>query len=243
MNELAQAIINTARSRGISPVDLGTVISYETGGTFDPWKAGPTTQWGQHRGLIQWGEPQRQQYGITQGMPVTDQVNAIGKYLDDTGVKPRMGLKDIYSAVNAGYVGRYNASDANNGGAPGTVAGKVENQMAEHRTNAERLLNLGVMPGEAAPINQAAMTPPTPVGADGSQGLLQAAQTPSTDATASDPTKTIQGLLGAAQKAAGGMGGGASQPQESMFGQDPARPLVLPIKPAARQARRAMSFF
>ena len=39
------------------------MISYETGGTFDPRKKGPTTQWGQHRGLIQFGEPQARQYG------------------------------------------------------------------------------------------------------------------------------------------------------------------------------------
>ena len=55
---LAPGIVQTARSLGINPVDLATVISYETAGTFDPTKRGPTTQWGQHRGLIQFGEPQ-----------------------------------------------------------------------------------------------------------------------------------------------------------------------------------------
>jgi hypothetical protein len=47
-----------------------------------------------------------------------------------------MGLMDVYSAINAGGVGRYGASDAANGGAPGTVADKVNNQMSAHRQNA-----------------------------------------------------------------------------------------------------------
>jgi hypothetical protein len=51
-----------------------------------------------------------------------------------------MGLLDIYSAINAGGVGRYNASDANNGGAPGTVRDKVDQQMEGHRRNALALL-------------------------------------------------------------------------------------------------------
>nr|WP_255607008.1 hypothetical protein [Brucella anthropi] len=133
-------------------MDLGTAISYETAGTFDPWKAGPTTQWGQHRGLIQWGEPQRAKYGVSQGMPVSAQMQAVGNYLRDAGVRPGMGLPDVYSAINAGRVGRYNASDANNGGAPGTVLDKVQNQMAGHRKNAERLLGGPMGGGSPMPL-------------------------------------------------------------------------------------------
>src|SRR5690606_16799416 len=61
---IATGIVETANALGIDPVDLATTISYETGGTFDPTKSGPTTKWGQHRGLIQFGEPQAQQYGV-----------------------------------------------------------------------------------------------------------------------------------------------------------------------------------
>ena len=138
--ELAAAIRQSAARIGADPVDLATVISYETAGTFDPWKAGPTTQWGQHRGLIQWGEPQRQEYGVYQGMPVDAQMRAVEKYLTKAGYRPGMGLMDMYSAVNAGSVGRYGASDANNGGAPGTVADKVNNQMGAHRQKAAAFL-------------------------------------------------------------------------------------------------------
>ena len=51
-----------------------------------------------------------------------------------------MPVLDAYSIVNAGAPGKYNASDANNGGARGTVRDKVENQFAPHRSKAEKLL-------------------------------------------------------------------------------------------------------
>jgi hypothetical protein len=137
---LSGAIQQTAQQLGIDPVDLATVMSYETGGTFDPWKKGPTTKWGEHRGLIQWGEPQRARYGVTSDMPVEQQVAAVGRYLRDAGVKPGMGLLDVYSAVNAGAPGLYDRSDYKQGGAPGTVADKVKYQMEQHRAKAAALL-------------------------------------------------------------------------------------------------------
>lgn len=140
-SELAAGIMSVAKKIGINPLDLATAISYETNGTFDKWQAGPHTQYGQHRGLIQWGEPQARQYGVTKDSTITDQLNAVGKYLVDRGVRAGMGLLDVYSAINAGRVGLYNRSDANNGGAPGTVADKVRYQMGDHRKAAARLLN------------------------------------------------------------------------------------------------------
>lgn len=144
--DLAAAILESAGRLGVDPVDLGTAISYETAGTFDPWKAGPTTKWGQHRGLIQWGEPQRREFGVYQGMPVAEQMRAAEKYLMKAGVKPGHGLLDIYSAINAGGVGRYNRSDAAAGGAPGTVRDKVEQQMTGHRAKAAALLGGVISP-------------------------------------------------------------------------------------------------
>jgi hypothetical protein len=139
---LASAIEKHATAAGLNPLDIATAMSYETAGTFDPWKKGPTTKWGTHRGLIQWGEPQARQYGVGPDTPVEDQVAASVKYLQDRGVKPGHGLMEIYSAINAGgvgpqYLGR---SDSAAGGAPGTVADKVNNQMAGHRAKAEALM-------------------------------------------------------------------------------------------------------
>lgn len=158
--ELAYGIAETAQALGMSPADLATIISYETGGTFDPTKAGPRTQWGQHRGFLQWGEPQARQYGVDWNDPVRSQLGAngaIANYFRDRGWKPGMGLLDAYSIVNAGSPGRYNASDANNGGAPGTVRDKVESQMGGHRRNAERIL-------QGLPLNMG-----TPVAEGGQQ--------------------------------------------------------------------------
>jgi len=144
-NPMVDGIHAAAEELGVDPVDIATAISYETGGTFDPVQPGPTTQWGQHRGLIQFGEPQAQEYGVDWDDPVGSQLGADGavvKYLKRAGVQPGMGMLDIYSAINAGRVGRYDASDANNGGAAGTVRDKVERQMHGHRRNAQRLLGI-----------------------------------------------------------------------------------------------------
>ncbi len=143
-----QGIVEAAEELGVDAVDLATAISYETGGTFDPQQKGPTTKWGQHEGLIQFGQPQQQEYGVdlsSRESALHSQLGADGaivKYLRRTGVQPGMGLLDIYSAINAGGVGRYDRSDAHAGGAPGTVRDKVENQMAGHRENAMQLLGV-----------------------------------------------------------------------------------------------------
>ncbi|MFK8253274.1 hypothetical protein [Ancylobacter terrae] len=162
-NELAHAIRASSERLGIDPKHLATAISYETAGTFDPWKKGPTTQWGEHRGLIQWGEPQRQKYGVTEGMSVTDQLGAVERYLKDAGVQPGMGLLDVYSAINAGRVGRYTASDAQNGGAPGTVRDKVEQQMGPHAEKAVALLGGTLTPAEHIASSDRAPTRPVTV--------------------------------------------------------------------------------
>lgn len=139
----SDAIARGARELGIDPVDLATAISYETAGTFDPDKRGPTTKWGQHQGLIQFGEPQRAKYGVRPGMSMAEQMPAVVAYLRDAGVQPGMGMLDVYSAINAGRVGRYNASDAAAGGMPGTVADKVNTQMGDHRRKAMLVMGQG----------------------------------------------------------------------------------------------------
>lgn len=203
-SDIAEMIRQTAQSLGISPIDLGTAISYETGGTFDPMKRGPTTQWGQHRGLIQFGEPQARQFGVDWAHPLESQLGpegAVAKYLRSTGVKPGMGLMDVYSAINAGGVGRNGASDANNGGAPGTVADKVNNQMGAHRRNAYSMM--GVPDG---PKGQETFTPPgaTIQGAPGVDMGAQPAPQGAPDST-----------LGRIFAAFGGAGGSMLSPTEA----------------------------
>lgn len=177
--KIKEGIASTATALGVDPTDLATAISYETGGTFDPTQGGPTTKWGRHRGLIQFGEPQAAKYGVNWDDPIGSQLGpdgAVAKYLRDTGVKPGMGLMDIYSAINAGGVGRYNRSDAAAGGAPGTVADKVNNQMAGHRAKALAMFGGGTTPAAAAiesvaPVQTASLDPSA-----GMTGIFQPGQ-------------------------------------------------------------------
>lgn len=142
--EIARGIIDTADSLEMDPEYLATIISYETAGTFNPTQRGPTTQWGQHRGFIQFGEPQAREYGVDWSNPIGSQLGpdgAVARYFRQNGWKPGMSLLDAYSIVNAGAPGLHHRSDANNGGAPGTVADKVNNQMAGHRAKASAMLD------------------------------------------------------------------------------------------------------
>lgn len=139
-------IHRTANDVGIDPMVLATVISYETGGTFDPLQPGPTTQHGQHRGFIQFGEPQARAHGVDWSRPIESQLGpggAVADYLLSRGVKPGMGLLEVYSAVNAGGIGEeyFGRTDYHNGGMPGTVRDKVNSrEMAAHLDNARRFM-------------------------------------------------------------------------------------------------------
>lgn len=147
---IADAFRATAAQIGARPVDLATVASYESGGKLNPAVMGGAG--GRYAGIFQFGPWEQQHYGISNRSTAEDQVAAAGKFLVDRGFKPGMGLLDMYSAINAGRVGRYNASDAGNGGAPGTVRDKVEQQMGGHRAKAEALLGgLGGDPASGAP--------------------------------------------------------------------------------------------
>ena len=185
--DLKSGIRSAADALGIKPEDLATAISYETAGTFDPTKKGPRTKWGQHRGLIQFGEPQAEKYGVNWNDPLNSQLGpdgAVVKYLRDAGVKPGMGLLDIYSAINAGGVNRYDASDEKNGGAWGTVADKVKYQMDGHRKKALSLFADVTPP--AAFDAQPGLTEQVPVAA-----VPEGFQQPDPLATSEKPTVKV----------------------------------------------------
>lgn len=138
--ELKDAIPAAAKELGVSPEDLATVISYETGGTFSPRIRGGAGN--RHIGLIQFGPAEQAMYGANQQQSVGEQMKAVIKYLKHRGFKPGMDILDLYSTINAGSPGLYGRSDANKGGAPGTVRDKVNNQMGGHRAKARALLGL-----------------------------------------------------------------------------------------------------
>ena len=171
-----EMLIEGAKRRGLDPIDVATAISYETGGKFDPTIKGPTTQWGTHEGLIQFGDPQGEKYGVDFSSPeaawrtqLDPTSGGVWGYLEDTGVKPGMGLPEIYSAINAGAVGRMGASDANNGGAPGTVADKVAG-MGPHRDKAAAFLGGTWTPNPDAGGGAVTMSTSGPSGGYGGGG-------------------------------------------------------------------------
>lgn len=127
------AIERGAKELEIDPVDYATAISYESAGTFDPWVAGPTTKWGQHRGTIQYGEPQRKKYGVHQGQTFEDQVTRSNvQYLRDNGVKPGMTFEQIYAAINGGNVNKnLSTQDWNTGR---SIQDNINKAMKEHRS-------------------------------------------------------------------------------------------------------------
>lgn len=127
---------SVAAQFGLSPVDVAAVMSYETGGTFSPTIMGG--KGGNYMGLIQFGREERAKYGITKSSTPEQWTRAITGFLKDRGFKKGMGVLDLYSTINAGTPGRYNASDGN-----GTVRSHVDTLLSKHRGNAKRWLKTG----------------------------------------------------------------------------------------------------
>lgn len=198
--ELARAIIASAKRLGVDPVDIGTAISYETGGRFDPNLWGG--KGGNYLGLIQFGPEERAKYGVKEGQSATEQMGAVENFLRDRGVKPGMGMMDIYSTINAGSPGRYNASDAANGGMPGTVADKVNNQMADHRANV-----VGALQGPQDPVS--------PIDPTSTSGPAVSLTAPVGTLAGTAPAPSAASILAdAGAKLAPQQGGGPQQPQQ-----------------------------
>lgn len=148
----AAALKQAAKELGTSPEDLATVISYETGGRFSPSIYGG--KGGRYMGLIQFGPSERAQFGANDKQTFKEQLPAVVRYLKTRGFKPGMGLLDLYSTINAGTPGRYNASDGN-----GTVRSHVENMRRTHGARARRFLESGAQPELTAPPPKAPAFP------------------------------------------------------------------------------------
>ena len=132
------AIERGAQELGIDPIDYATAISYETAGTFSPTQPGPRTQWGQHRGTIQYGEPQWKEHGVKPDFE--DQVTRTNlDYLRKKGVKPGATFEQIYAAINGGSADRnlntpeYMIKDGKRVPTGRTIADNIRNAQRDHR--------------------------------------------------------------------------------------------------------------
>jgi LysM repeat protein len=102
-NSKQQAIVEAAKELGVKPEDLASVISQETMGTFDHQITGG--EGGNYKGLIQFGIPERKQYGYKDDMTFEEQMKGpVVRYLKDRGVKKGHGVKEIYAAILTGNV-------------------------------------------------------------------------------------------------------------------------------------------
>lgn len=133
-----RALIDAAAKIGIKPEELAAIISFETKGTFNPDTVGGEKN--NYRGLIQFGPPERRQFGVYPGQSFEDQMNSVVAYFKARGFKPGMGLLRAYATVLTGNAnGNVHARDSN-----GTSAfSAVQNQISpgtSHWQNALRFL-------------------------------------------------------------------------------------------------------
>lgn len=130
-----------ARKLGVDPVDLATLISYETGGSFDPHIVGGKNNG--YKGLIQFGESERKLY-YKEGQSFDEQLNdGVVRYFQDrfgqVGRKTQGAtLLDLYKTVNGGNPNvSENASDGvtmvNGQPVRNTIKSHVERMLKEHR--------------------------------------------------------------------------------------------------------------
>jgi hypothetical protein len=148
-----KALIDAAAKIGIKPEELAALISFETGGTFNPDKVGG--EGNRYRGLIQFGPPERRQFGVYPGQSFEAQMNSVVAYFKARGFKPGMGLLRAYATVLTGNAnGNVHARDSN-----GTSAfSAVQNQIgpgSPHWQNALRFL--GGASGASGAAGQAAL--------------------------------------------------------------------------------------
>jgi len=103
------ALMDVAATLGVSPIDLATIISFESAGTFDPGVVGG--EGGNYQGLIQFGIPERRAYGVVPGMTFEEQLRGpVLRYFQDrfasAGWQTKGAtLEDLYTTVIAGNPG------------------------------------------------------------------------------------------------------------------------------------------
>jgi hypothetical protein len=103
LSPMAKSIVDAANKIGISPLDLATIIGYESAGSFstsiDNGKG--------HFGLIQFGKAEAAQYGASKGQSFDAQLGAVDRYLEDRFAKAGKSLSgtdllSLYRAVLGG---------------------------------------------------------------------------------------------------------------------------------------------
>jgi len=141
LTPFAQKIKQVAANINADPIDLATLISFETAGTFSPSIRGPVVKGrGRAVGLIQFMPETSRELGTTSEalaqMSQVEQMDYVERYLVKRGFKGG-GLKQLYSTVFAGHPNaRGSISDGYH-----TLDSAVERMNREHRGRAIALLS------------------------------------------------------------------------------------------------------
>lgn len=187
----ARALISAAGKLGVSPLDMATIISFETGGTFDPGKRGGSGN--NYLGLIQMGGPERKQYGAHAGQSFEEQVQGpVVRYFQDRFQSRGMSTQgaDLLTLYRTVLGGNPKASLTRKDGNGVTPASGVA-RMGPHRQKALQMFFGGSMENVGYDPAQA--------GADRVQGAEEAAALQKTRAdqlaAARELLATNQGLL------------------------------------------------
>lgn len=254
-SEAQKAIIREANKLGIDPTDLATVISYETGGSFNPNKMGG--KGGNYMGLIQFGPNERKKYGIRPNMTFDQQMVAVGRYLQDRGLKKWLDENQnastmdkrtaLYSTINAGSPGRKYWGRSDRPGA--NVMSHTAEMFREgkkgqtHRGNAEAFMSGAfdetgstASQTDASPVSQSSPAPALSGGSDTGSAPSPTPQA-SSPPTLSGGAEAAGGEQGGQQ--AGASGGGKAKVIEAYGGHRPGRPEQRIINLAQQAASKA----
>jgi hypothetical protein len=98
--EERMAIFRGAKQLGLDPYEFGAFLSLESGPNMDPNIVGGAG--GRHKGLIQFGQNEQKQYGISGEQTRAGQMPAVLQYFEDRGYKPGMGIARAYATVLGG---------------------------------------------------------------------------------------------------------------------------------------------
>lgn len=138
-------LVSESAKRGYDPLQLATVLHYESGLNPAIWGGKDN----KYYGVLQFGPEERKQFGIdTQNPSFRNQLDGAFKFFEARGYQPSMGFADLYSTVSAGSPGHYRASDGNN-----TVNGHVASMLRSSLPEARKLLEGAGYQADAAQIS------------------------------------------------------------------------------------------
>ena len=154
LSSQGKALVAAANKLGVSPLDLATIIGFETGGTYSPSKFGGAG--GNYMGLIQFGPNERRQYGAHRGQSFEEQVQGpVVRYFQDRFAGVGMSTKgaDLLTLYRTVLGGNPKASLTGRD-AFGTSPQSGVAMMAPHRREAQRRFFSGatITAAPAAPM-------------------------------------------------------------------------------------------